>query len=95
MSRTNREAALWMPCPGIISEGRFAHSMSDVCWNCAPGWEVIPLCPRAHADGDWHRLTGKGYCRACRNYFEMNVDKEAILAPYREPAGLASVATAE
>lgn len=52
--------ATWVPCSGVVSEGKYAHAMRDYCSSCAPFWEKVPLCPTGH------RLTDTGYCKTCK-----------------------------
>jgi hypothetical protein len=72
--------AVWEPCPGVVNDGRDYHHLRDGCLNCAPFWEAIPLCPNEHEDGRRRKLTSNGYCKKCRQHFDMDYDHEALMA---------------
>lgn len=43
------------------------HQYLDNCWNCAPFWWKIPLCPTHN-----RKLTTAGYCRDCRRFYDVS-----------------------
>lgn len=63
---TARPPAVWQDCPGL-QDGRYAHSMRDNCWSCAPFWETYPTCP-THG----RKLSDTGYCRDCRKHYALS-----------------------
>ena len=95
MTKT-KAPAIWVACPGVRNDGIARHSMRDHCWNCAPFWEVVPLCPeykpaegisRNHSGGHG-KLTDTGYCKACKKHYDIRSDDArkamyAAVAPYR------------
>jgi len=44
------------------------HTWLDNCWNCAPWWFKVPVCP-----DDKRKLTWTGFCSACRGHFNINL----------------------
>ena len=72
--------AKFVDCPGL-QEGKYAHSMRDGCWSCAPYWETIQVCPTDNVklrqtETNWTRYDPKapvkGYCRTCRKHFDIS-----------------------
>ena len=43
------------------------HKYLDNCWNCAPFWWKIPLCPTHET-----KLTITGYCRPCKTHYDIS-----------------------
>lgn len=61
-----RPNAVMIPCPGVVNDGLFAHSMRDGCSGCAPYWEQYPICP---THGGKLRESKRGFwCSYCRKY---------------------------
>ncbi len=58
------KTAVWKDCPGL-AEGKYAHSMRDHCWNCAPWWERFPACPHCGRKLHW---SGKTKCKGCNTF---------------------------
>lgn len=58
--------AIWIKCTGEAHLPEVAGCI-DNCGICAPFWEHYPICPI-----DGARLTDKGYCKLCRNHFNIN-----------------------
>jgi hypothetical protein len=56
--------AIMVPCPGVINDGLFGHSMRDSCHSCAPFWEQYPVCPVHKL-----KLSQALYCRTCKRYY--------------------------
>ncbi len=65
-------SAKWELCAGVANDGIYGHSMRDNCYNCAPFWEVYPVCPN-----DKKVLTTNGYCKVCRKHFDLSDRKTA------------------
>ena len=69
--------AEWITCNSDTPEGRFQHTMLDYCWDCAPYWWNIPICPTHRT-----KLKESGFCKHCRKYY--NKDKQPIEAGDRK-----------
>lgn len=64
--------ATYIDCPGITTDGLYAHDMRDNCWSCAPFWARIPLCPVCQ-----RKLTSTGYCRGCHLHYKLGEVSDA------------------
>lgn len=64
--RTVKRVAIWHPCPGVVNDGVYGHSLRDYCTSCAPFWEKLPVCPV-----DSERLLPSGFCRKCRHFYSL------------------------
>lgn len=58
--------AKMLPCPGVVNDGLFGHSMRDNCSSCAPYWEQYPACPICD-----RKLARSMYCGNCRKYYAL------------------------
>ena len=65
--------AKWRDCAGMADPRE--HMMRDHCWNCAPFWERIPVCPNC---GRKLEKTGKTKCRGCGTF--VKVEEEGYYA---------------
>lgn len=54
--------AIWVDCPGVVSDGIYLHSLRDFCTTCAPWWEKIPICPNCKVK---MMKSGKNTCKKC------------------------------
>lgn len=52
-----------IPC----SDSENEHAMRDSCWNCAPWWFHIHVCPKHD-----RKLASSGYCKECRKYYSIS-----------------------
>jgi hypothetical protein len=72
MTRNWKRDAIIVKC----SPDEVEHMYLDNCWNCAPWWYRVPVCP-----SDRRKLTTTGFCRTCRGHF--NTDHVYLLATHR------------
>lgn len=53
---------VWIKCNGEAHSNPYI----DNCGICMPFWGDYPICPN-----DKTRLNEKGYCKSCKNHFEV------------------------
>jgi len=70
VTTTVKRKARWVRCPGVVNDGVYAHSMREHCWNCAPWWEKLAVCPDGHG-----KLSTTGWCKKCRTHYRMDGDR--------------------
>jgi hypothetical protein len=62
--------ARWVDCPGMADP--FEHTMRDHCWNCAPFWERIPVCPDCNRK---LQKRGRTKCKHCKAWTFVGADE--------------------
>lgn len=59
------QALIWDCAQGNEEE----HMRRDNCWNCAPFWRFVPLCPYPRNGQPCRaKLKSSGYCKKCKKY---------------------------
>ncbi len=51
-----------------MTEGE--HMMLDNCWNCAPFWWIVPICPTHKRKLN----ASSGYCKECKQFYQLSVN---------------------
>ena len=62
--------ALFITCAQRTHSGETEgeHSMLDNCWNCAPYWWQVPVCPFHN----FMKLNTSGFCKACKKFYKID-----------------------
>jgi predicted amidophosphoribosyltransferase len=68
---TIKKIAIWRDCAGVVSDGKYLHSMRDGCSSCAPWWARVPVCPDC---GRKAQKTGRQKCKKCATWFVVEKD---------------------
>ena len=67
MQKTKKKTVIWVKCSGEAHDPKVAGGI-DHCWECAPYWEIYPVCPTCHRMTK-HSTRGY-YCKKCKKHLE-------------------------